>query len=344
MYDEGDKVKAIVLSVDREKMRVSLGLKASYFDNDDVEISDTEEENPMDEAGDIIETDSEPPLENAMQIESFTATPTESQAPPLSVEAFNWAGEATLDEDHQNPIESDSDLDSLVEQERNTKRKHKRSEIKYDKTLLLPLSSAADFERTLLSQPDSSFIWTRYMARLLELGETDKARAIAERALKTINIREEGEKTNIWVAFLNLENSYGTDETLDNVFRRACAYADKKKMHLHLVSILIRSRKDDKADELFQVMTKKFSHSSKIWVNYATYLMEHHRVEEARDLLPQSLKILPKRKRKASSRKETLIHRCQNGIQVCSAGVQIFVPRTRSYDYDWTIGKLSSSI
>jgi rRNA biogenesis protein RRP5 len=302
MYDEGDKVKAIVLNVDNERMRVSLGLKASYFENEDMEMPDAEGESLMDEAGDIIETDSEPPLDGVMQIDSFAATPTESQALPLSVEAFNWTGWTFPDEDDQLAIEPDSDLGSDVELEQNTKRKHKRSEIKYDKTLSLPLSSAADFERTLLSQPDSSLIWTRYMAHLLQLGEIDKARAIAERALKTINVREEKEKSNIWVAFLNMENSFGTDETLDKVFRRACEYTDKKKMHLHLVSILIKSRKDDKADELFQEMIKKFSQSSKIWVNYAAYLMEHHRVEEARNLLPQSLKILPKRKRKALSR------------------------------------------
>src|SRR5437762_12485338 len=135
------------------------------------------------------------------------------------------------------------------------------------------------------------------MAHLLQLGEIDKARYVAERAFKIINIREEGQKLNIWVAFLNMENSFGTDETLEEVFRRACEYTDKKKMHSHLVSILIKSGKEDKVDEMFQTMIKKFSHSSKVWVNYAAYLMEHNRVDEGRELLSRSLKILPKRKR-----------------------------------------------
>ena len=134
------------------------------------------------------------------------------------MKAFNWTGETILDQDDQLPPESESDSDSDDEKERTAKRKHKRSEIKYDKTLSLPLSSAADYERTLLSQPDSSLIWTQYMAHLLQLGEIDKARSVAERALKIINIREEGEKSNIWVAYLNMENSFGTDETLEEVF------------------------------------------------------------------------------------------------------------------------------
>jgi rRNA biogenesis protein RRP5 len=259
-------------------------------------MPDAELEDEVDEAGDVIETDSEPDDQTPMQIDSFAPTPTESQSTPLPVEGFNWTGETILDKDDQPQSNSESESDS--EEETKPKRKHKRSEIKYDKTLSLPLSSAADYERTLLSQPDSSMVWTQYMAHLLQLGEIDKARSVAERALKTINIREEAEKANIWVAFLNMENSFGSDETLDEVFRRACEYADKKKMHSHVVSIFIRSGKDDKVEELFQSMLKKFSQSSKVWVNYAAYMMEHNRMDEARDLLPRSLKILPKRKRR----------------------------------------------
>jgi rRNA biogenesis protein RRP5 len=157
------------------------------------------------------------------------------------------------------------------------------------------------------------------MAHLLQLGETDKARAVAERALKTINIREETEKLNIWVAYLNMENSFGTEETLEEVFRRACEYTDKKKMYSHLVSILIKSGKHDKVEETFHIMIKKFSQSSKVWVNYAAYLMEHGRIDEGRELLPRSLKILPKRKR--TSYENETDSRCQNSVEICTDGV-----------------------
>jgi rRNA biogenesis protein RRP5 len=292
LYAEGDKVKAIVLTVDLEKKRVSLGLKPSYFENDDDEMQDDDVEVTADEAGDIVETDSEPQEGELMQIDSFAATPVESQSLPLTVAGFNWTGETVLDKEDSASSDTESEMD-----EPQQKPKFKRSNIKHDKTLSLPLSSAADYERTLLSQPDSSLIWTQYMAHLLQLGEIDKARAVAERALKTINIREEGEKLNIWVAYLNMECSFGSDESLDEVFNLACDYMDKKKMHLHLVSMYIKSGKDDKAEEMFQRMLKKFSQSSKVWINYAAYLMEHDRVDEARELLPRSLKILPKRKR-----------------------------------------------
>ena len=285
-------MKVIVLNVEPERRRVSLGLKASYFE-DDEEMPDALED-AMDDAGDVVETDSDPD-EDSMQVDSFVPTPIESQATPLAIEGFSWTGELPLDLGEELPPESDSEDDEDARPQK--KQKHKRSEVKFDKTLSLPMSSAADFERTLLSQPDSSLLWTQYMAHLLQLGEIDKARSIAERALKTINIREENEKLNIWVAYLNMENSFGTDETLDEVFQRACEYGDKKKMYSHLVSSLIKTGKDEKADELFQTMIKKFSQSCKVWVNYAAYLMEHDRVEEARELLPRGLKVLPKRKR-----------------------------------------------
>lgn len=72
-----------------------------------------------------------------------------------------------------------------------------------------------DFERLVLASPNSSFVWIKYMALHLGLGDVAKARAVAERALKTINYREEGEKFNIWVAWLNLENAYGSPNPED---------------------------------------------------------------------------------------------------------------------------------
>ena len=49
--------------------------------------------------------------------------------------------------------------------------------------------TADDFDRLVLQSPDSSLVWLRYMAFHLETSEIDKARAVAERALKTIVFR-----------------------------------------------------------------------------------------------------------------------------------------------------------
>ena len=60
---------------------------------------------------------------------------------------------------------------------------------------------------------------------------SDKARVVAQRALKTINFREEQEKFNVWIAWLNLENIYGTTEAYDQLFEVPyhCSTSERKK-------------------------------------------------------------------------------------------------------------------
>ncbi len=53
--------------------------------------------------------------------------------------------------------------------------------------------------------------------------EVDKARQIAEKALRIINIRQEAERMNVWVARLNLETAYGTPESTQKAFAESTA-------------------------------------------------------------------------------------------------------------------------
>lgn len=48
---------------------------------------------------------------------------------------------------------------------------------------------AATFERLLLASPNSSLLWLQYMAHHLQATQIEQARAVAERALKTISFR-----------------------------------------------------------------------------------------------------------------------------------------------------------
>lgn len=50
-------------------------------------------------------------------------------------------------------------------------------------------TSAVEFERDLMGSPNSSYLWIKYMAFQISLGEVDKARAVAEQALQKINYR-----------------------------------------------------------------------------------------------------------------------------------------------------------
>ena len=105
--------------------------------------------------------------------------------------------------------------------------------------------SADDFDRRLASNPSSSVLWLQYMAHYTHVAEFDKARAVAQRALKMIPFHEEAEKLNIWTGLMNLENLYGTEETLLQVFESALKHNDPLAVFIKLVNIYVDSNKFD---------------------------------------------------------------------------------------------------
>jgi len=124
--------------------------------------------------------------------------------------------------------------------------------------------TVGDYEKLLISSPDSSFVWIQYISYQLALGDLEKARAVVERALKTINFKLSAELTNIWVSYLNLENSYGTQETLTKIFNRSInSVSSPKNIHLIMAEIYERTNKIAEADQLFQIMTKKIFNFNK---------------------------------------------------------------------------------
>lgn len=192
-----------------------------------------------------------------------------------------------------------SEAESQASESQPKKKKKRGPQIEEDLTLAMQErapESVADFERLLLGSPNSSFLWIQFMSFYLQLSEVDKAREIARRALKVINFREEQEKLNVWLALLNLENTAGTDDSLEKVFQEAARANDSKMIHLRMAAIFDESHKQDKAEEMHKRAVKKFSQSSKVWTLFGQYYMTQGKSDEARDLLPRSLKSLEKRK------------------------------------------------
>lgn len=159
-----------------------------------------------------------------------------------------------------------------------------------------------EFEKRLVGSPNSSLLWIKYISTLLRLVDIDKARAVAERALQVISFREEQEKMNVWVAYLNMENLYGTPETLKKVFDRSIVYCDACTMHMQLAKIYAGSGKKVEAERTYQILVKKFSQSCKVWLAYAEYLYGYD-LGNARKLLNTALKSLPKRKHEKATMK-----------------------------------------
>ncbi|KAI8065426.1 hypothetical protein BC940DRAFT_276026 [Gongronella butleri] len=217
---------------------------------------------------------------------------------PVGGKAFDWTGQSALlpeDSASESDDASDSDDDAVSDK----KKKKKTKQIVEDRTAELNSTapqSVGDFERLLVGSPNSSYLWINYMAYQLQLSEIEKARAIGERALKTINFREEQEKMNVWVALMNLENQFGSDASLDNVFKRALQFCEPKKVYLQLVKIYERTEKLEKAEDMWQQTAKRFSQSSKVWTLFAQYYLQQGNPDKARELLQRCLQSLPKHK------------------------------------------------
>ncbi|XP_078079096.1 protein RRP5 homolog isoform X2 [Mustelus asterias] len=205
-------------------------------------------------------------------------------------------------EDTGSDSEDDENGDSKPKMNRREKvagkRQLEKELVKTERQLMDPSrqpQTADDFDRLVLSSPNSSIIWMQYMAFHLHATEIEKARAVAERALKTISFREEQEKLNIWVAFLNLENLYGTEELLMKVFERAVQYSEPVKVFQKLANIYTKSEKYKQAESLYSSMLKRFRHDSSVWLSYATFQLKQGRADSTNTLLQRALKSLPQR-------------------------------------------------
>jgi rRNA biogenesis protein RRP5 len=154
--------------------------------------------------------------------------------------------------------------------------------------------SSDDFERLVISSPNSSMVWVRYMSFWLEKEQIDKARQIGERALTTIAYREEGEKLNIWAALLNIEISFGNEEMLQITYRRAQKMCDEYSIFKVLVEVLVKDEKTDKALETFALHVRKLKQGKQFWIDYGMLLYKLNKIDQGRRVLEQSLKSLDK--------------------------------------------------
>ena len=160
----------------------------------------------------------------------------------------------------------------------------------------VPPQVAEDFERLLVASPNSSYLWIKYMSFRVSMTDIDLARDVAERALKTIQFRDEQEKFNVWVAYLNLEHQYGDETTLNQVFQRAIQQNNPKKMYLQLYQIYHEAKDTKKAQMTVETLCKKFKSSKKAWLTGIKWYLEQQQVDKANGVLQKSLKSLEKHK------------------------------------------------
>ena len=277
-------VQAFVTSVDLDKRRISFSLKPSRFADEDfqqdddaseedqeplgvveaIEMASAEEdatddtgsdaasEDDDDEGSEIepMEVDVGPDVQSLGQkrVDVTTIPSIARPAPKLKIQGgFQWSDDIPQ-RDAVDDSESSGDSETDEQPGKKKRKKKKKKEVEVDLTADMHTKtpeSTADFERVLLGSPNSSYLWIQYMSFQLQLSEIEKAREVAKRALNAINFREEGERLNVWIALMNLENVYGTDESLEGVFKDAARHCEPKTVHLRFASILEESGKHE---------------------------------------------------------------------------------------------------
>eukprot|EP00048_Salpingoeca_helianthica_P008104 m.118546 g.118546 ORF g.118546 m.118546 type:complete len:1861 (+) comp14514_c1_seq1:75-5657(+) len=334
LYKEGDLVRAVIIKLDPETKKISLSLKSRLLRTDAADETDNAAAARMrvlpsgkrdwlagtaasvPEAVAPMEVDSSATKAASTVALEYNSDEEDVELPrkrkhdaagELAAEGFAWQPDALDALLRGHAGDNDEPAQAEQEEQAGAKKMSKRAKkavkdaeedrirAAEQEALRNDAPQTADaFDRALLASPDSSLLWVKYMAFHLQMTELDKARRVAEKALRTISYRQDAERMNVWVARLNLEAAYGTPETTTKVFAEAVAANDALQMHLHMAAIYTRREQPAEADAVYQTMLKKFRETPRVWVQYAQWLMRQGEADKVRDLLQRALQSLPK--------------------------------------------------
>mmetsp|Transcript_1273 Transcript_1273/g.1518 ORF Transcript_1273/g.1518 Transcript_1273/m.1518 type:complete len:562 (+) Transcript_1273:3654-5339(+) len=205
------------------------------------------------------------------------------------------SGESESDEEDTKKLLGKRTLKDRLKEERAIRQKEKemRSDNEDPKEI-------EDFERLLVANPANSKMWIMYMAFMVDNAGIKASRSVGDRATKAVGMTNEQDKLNIWTAYMNLESNFGTQESLEEVTRRALEVNDRKKIYLSLIDIYKASQKLQYVEVIFKKLAKKYSNNLDIWSSYVEFLIEMKDKESEVDfsdpkaILQKSLQALTK--------------------------------------------------
>ncbi|GAB0097371.1 RRP5 [Sergentomyia squamirostris] len=216
---------------------------------------------------------------------------------------FSWLPSAARDESEKESETSDSEDDTpkrkLTARERLEQAKMNEARIRQrEESLADGISdpqSTEDFERLVLTTPNNSFIWIKYMVHQLQATEVEKARSVARRAIQTISYREQDELVNMWVALLNLELRFGIRDTFEAVLAEALEVNDQFKITMRTIEILADVRKIDEMKAKISIAMKKFKENAEMWSKIGAAFFTVGLANEAKQMMHRAIAALPQR-------------------------------------------------
>ncbi|KAJ0394724.1 hypothetical protein P43SY_004004 [Pythium insidiosum] len=337
VFSEGDYVKAKILKIEDRRVSFGLkpsyfeGEPESSDEEEDDEEEDEEsdEEEETAEAMDVDdeeeeeedeeEEEEEQPKAKKQQpkkkavvakggdVEMEDASSSENEEEPSASVGFSWDGFA-LDSKKASAQDSDDSDDeeeaAKTVADKSSKRKKSKQTEEWialrEKALARDDArpqSADDYERLLAVNPQSSFLWIQYMAFHVSLTEVALARDVAVRATTAVSFRDEREKLNVWVAYLNLEHDFGDDESFARVFASALRVNHPKRVYLQLVDLYARSEELSDAEQTLATMQKKFGKSKQVWLRALRFAVLSQRdLGRAAEVLQRAMQRLAQHK------------------------------------------------
>uniref|UniRef100_M4BJB6 rRNA biogenesis protein RRP5 n=1 Tax=Hyaloperonospora arabidopsidis (strain Emoy2) TaxID=559515 RepID=M4BJB6_HYAAE len=335
VFSEGDYVKAKVLKVENRRVSFGLkpsyfqgeaSSSEEESDEEEEEAGDSDNNEEEEEQVESMEVDDEDEDEDvsvkkltekpskavAMELDlgndgSSTEEEIESSSAPVE---FSWDGFSSVlskktDDKDDDAMSSETETDGEEEATRSSKAS-KKTGVQSDEWVALrekALASndevpqnASDYERLLAVSPQSSYLWIQYMAFHVSLTEVDLARDVAVRATSAVSFRDEKEKLNVWVAYLNLEHDFGDDASFLRVFKSALQVNHPKRVYLHLVDLYARAEEHEDVKQTLSTMQKKFRTSKQTWIRSLQYLVDAKQFPDAAETLQRSLKSLASHK------------------------------------------------
>ncbi|KAI0987522.1 hypothetical protein GJ496_009156 [Pomphorhynchus laevis] len=154
------------------------------------------------------------------------------------------------------------------------------------------LKSTIDYERLIALDSNNSLHWIQYIAFELQQANIDAARSLAEKALSTIDTRQEQHRWNLWVAYLNMESLHGTENSLSKLISRATVEHDERKVLTVISRICLESGKHKECELILQRICKLYPKEVESWLSIIKLQYEIGDIEKARHTMNTALDTL----------------------------------------------------
>lgn len=318
MFSKGDKVIVKLIDVSEENGRLSFGMKPSYFSPEELEqFAEEEKDDKMEEEEEESEEEDEVIEEN--KEEEFT-------------------------------------LNDLLEAKTNSPKRRKTNDSKEKDAKMIAKKlvnlsqenrvETSGVDAAIASKPNDSFGWIKAISASVLNGDMKKAKKLAEKALKTIDPRQENEKWNVWAAYCKILYKYDKTDDFEAFLKEGLQIFDKKKVFLEVSELYRVNNKFEECDKALKKANKVEKNKNEdIWLkrvelrfNFSEKLNDKKLVLEAREkILKTATKVIPTKKQPQFllevARLEYDVKKCkfalaERGETICQSLLSTFTKRS----------------